>query len=137
MKKIILQRLPSDDECTTGVMIFNYRAFCLTLEPPWAGNKTKKSCIPPGVYFCEKRISPKRGFDVWWVLGVPDRTDEEIHPGNTADETEGCPCILVGNNFEPLNGKQAVLGSQSAWNELNRLLGTDMKFILDIRHYQI
>ena len=133
MKKIILQRITGNDECTTGALVYNWRAFCLTLEDAWRGNKTGISCIPPGHYVCKRGPSPKRGYDVWWVQDVYGRADIQIHKGNTDMDTEGC--ILVGERFEPIKDKQAVLQSADAWWELNQILKDDNEFELEVRHF--
>lgn len=60
---------------------------CYTLE-------NTKLAIPHGFYQVDLYHSPHFGFDVPRLLNVPDRTDIEIHPGNTFVDTHGC--ILVG-----------------------------------------
>jgi hypothetical protein len=133
MKRITLQRVAGNDVCTTGVMIYNYRPFCVTLERPWLGNKPDISCIPAGTYMVEKAMSPERGYEVWWVREVPDRDSIQMHKGNIPVDTAGC--ILVAEKFEPINGAEAVQESAAAWNELNSIMGPDRRFALTVRHW--
>lgn len=60
---------------------------CVTLEHPVLA-------IKPGAYLARLRWSDRFGMLVLGVEGVPDRSDIELHPGNTMTDTEGC--ILPG-----------------------------------------
>ena len=133
MKKITLQRVAGNDVCTTGVMVYNYRPFCVTLEKPWMGNKPDISCIPAGTYMVEKAMSPARGYEVWWVREVPDRDSIQIHRGNVAGDTAGC--ILVGEKFEPIGTAEAIQESGQAWKELDAIMAGDRRFALTVRHW--
>jgi len=135
MKKLVLHRVTCDDECTTGVLIYDYRAFCVTLENPWLGNKSNVSCIPAGNYFCKRFLSPARGYEVYQLQDVPGRSSIQVHKGNTAEDTSGC--ILVGERFEPLDKRQAVIYSQAAWDELNRIIAGDDGFWLHVKGVQL
>ena len=90
---------------TYGVMIEEGKTpFCLTLELPWLDNKPMISCIPKGEYTCQRIMSPKRGFEVFEVMNVPNRDTIEIHKGNFTTDILGC--ILVGEQFQDtLNSK--------------------------------
>ena len=61
---------------------------CVTLEHP-------DKLIPAAPYSLILRWSPRFGMLVPEVVGVPDRTDIEMHPGNKMEDTEGC--ILTGS----------------------------------------
>lgn len=135
MKRIVLQRVSGSETATYGVMIYKWTPFCVTLELPWLGNASKKSCIAPGKYLCTKGQSPSRSYEVWWLQGVDDREAVQIHILNYATQTEGC--IGVGEMFEPMDKKDAIQASGKAFSELNSIMGADKEFMLEIRHYQL
>lgn len=90
-----LQRTQKSSIATLGTMISPAGSpFCVTLERPDLGNQHDISCIPAGTYTAHRFKSPKRGYDVFKLLNVPDRTDIEIHIGNFESNTDGC--ILLG-----------------------------------------
>jgi hypothetical protein len=80
---------------------------CCTLELPWAGNKNRRSCIPPGpgeeaiTYKAKRHESPRYG-ETLYLPGVPGRSEILIHAGNYVSDTLGC--ILVGAQFRDLDG---------------------------------
>jgi hypothetical protein len=93
------------DKVTFGVMFFNGRFQCFTLEP------TDKM-IPPGRYDCELYVSPKIGKAVILLNNVPGRSEIEIHPGNFYEDSLGC--ILVGD----AQSEQMLMNSQAAFKLL-------------------
>ncbi len=100
---------------TFGVMKDNVGIpFCLTLERPWLNNEKHKSCIPVGTYICKRKISPKFG-ETFEVCNVPNRSDILFHKGNIMDDTHGC--VVLGEMFESLHGRPAVLSSGKAMQE--------------------
>jgi hypothetical protein len=80
---------------------------CCTLELPWADNKNRRSCIPPGpgeeaiTYKAKRHESPRYG-ETLYLPGVPGRSEILIHAGNYVSDTLGC--ILVGAQFRDLDG---------------------------------
>ena len=102
--KATLQRGPSTDGGTFGVLTFGYDVVH-TIELPWRGNKPQRSCIPLGTYRCIIVKSPKFG-RVYGVLNVPNRSNVLIHSANLAGDVDkglttqlhGCiaPCMKVG-----------------------------------------
>jgi hypothetical protein len=94
--KLTLIRTKQDDACTFGdLFAHDGERLCVTLEEPWRENQKDVSCIPIGTYPWFKRLSPKRGYEVIELKDVPDRSNVQIHIGNTLSDTEGC--ILVGS----------------------------------------
>ena len=106
---------------TIGSLSVDGVKFCDTLEPTDRGlkssmtlqeikaNKVKgKTAIPTGIYHVDMNtVSPRLknksyakpyGGRVPRLQGVKGFDGVLIHPGNTADDTEGC--ILVGRNTE-------------------------------------
>ena len=123
MKEFWLWRFPSIQDGTFGVLLDNSFPFCLTLERSWIFNFKGISCIPDGYYTCRRVDSPKFGntFEVCNVLG---RTEILFHVGNIDEDSHGC--IILGEQFEPLNSKNAVLSSGKAFKEfLQRTEGID------------
>ena len=111
-----LARTARSDQGTEGILLagdFN----CKTLELPWRENARQISCIPPGEYNVEVRLSNKYG-RIYWVREVPDRTYILIHSGNYAGDTSKgfkthvMGCILLGKYHGYLAGQRAVLNSR-------------------------
>jgi len=116
MEQVELFRLRRSDQGTEGLLVesdFN----CRTLELPWRDNRRQISCIPPGEYKVEIRLSNKYG-RVYWVREVPNRTYILIHSGNYAgDKSKGFKshvmgCILLGKKSGYLGGQVAILNSR-------------------------
>lgn len=104
--------------------------FALTLEQPWEDNKKFKSCIPSGVYVCQAYKSKDKG-GTFVVNNVPGRSGILFHKGNTTDDTGGC--ILIGESFGYVKGKDGVLSSKEGFNEFMDILGDEKYFLLWIR----
>jgi len=136
MKTLILQRISHYHHPASkgimGVMIDpdGYVPFCLTLELPWNSNLQFTSCIPSGLYICERRFSPKFGY-TFEIMDVFNRTEILFHWGNLDDNTEGC--ILLGESFGVLKGEPAILNSKSAIKEFMQKLRDVEEFRLDLR----
>lgn len=124
-----LIRISSMESGTFGVLLDGELPFCLTIERPWFNNEQNISCIPSGKYLCRRVHSPRFG-NTFEVGDVPGRSAILFHKGNVMDDSHGC--IIVGEQFELLNGKPAVLASGKAFEEfLGRLKDTD-EFHLEI-----
>ena len=114
MKALKLTRLDQSDWATFGTLTDEEnRKLCVTLELPWRNNAHGVSCIPPGQYIARRRFSPKRGYDLFGIEGVPDRSDIEMHIGNLPSDSEGC--VLLGTVFGLLGQKAGVLQSGEAF----------------------
>jgi hypothetical protein len=102
--KAILQRGPSTDQGTFGVLTFGTEVVH-TVELPWKDNARQASCIPVGTYKCAIVKSPRFG-RVYGVSGVPGRSHVLIHSANFGGDVSkgwdtqlhGCiaPCLRVG-----------------------------------------
>jgi hypothetical protein len=81
---------------TIGSLSIDGVFFCHTLEDPVRDEKIYgKTAIPTGTYKVVITMSPRFKRELPLLLDVPNYQGVRIHPGNTADDTEGC--ILVGN----------------------------------------
>lgn len=111
-----------------GFVIKNKLPIVITLEPPWKFNRRNESCIPSGIYLCEKNISKRLGLAID-VYDVTDRDDIKFHIGNTVKDTTGCICVGTepGRNKE---GLPAVLNSKVAMKKFYDCLPD--KFELEI-----
>ena len=75
---------------TNGILYYNEKQFCKTIELPWLNNEPKRSCIPEGKYRLSTRFSKKFNLHLL-VNGVPGRDLILIHPANdAAKELKGC-----------------------------------------------
>ena len=119
--KLTLKRRYTAQTYTIGTLSIDGVPFCDTLEDTDQGlkssmtlqeikaNKVKgKTAIPTGIYHVDMdTVSPRLKGKSWAkpyggrvprLQGVKGFDGVLIHPGNTADDTEGC--ILVGRNTE-------------------------------------
>lgn len=117
---------------TQGVFIDveSGQAICTALELPWLGNQPNISCIPEGVYQVKPGLNSKGHF-VFSLQDVKDRTEVDIHTGNTVLDIEGC--ILTGSEFGVLNGLPAVLKSRIAMAKLKEVV-SNQPFVLEIKN---
>jgi hypothetical protein len=122
---LTLRRLERNGFATYGQIVDDVeKAVCVTLERPWADNAPNVSSIPAGTFTFHRRLSPKRGYDVFITQDVPGRSDIEIHKGNLPSDSEGC--ILVGSTFGDLDAKHGITGSANAFERfMDRLKGVD------------
>lgn len=90
-----LRRYPSSDKCTHGDLYIDGIWECYTLEDVVRDVKIQgQTAIPPGYYDIIINWSGRFQKYLPILLNVPYFEGIRIHPGNTADDTEGC--ILVG-----------------------------------------
>lgn len=128
--KIKMPRIAMIPEAGTfGVMMDEGYPFCLTLERPWLDNAVGKSCIPAGIYTCKRVLSPQFG-NTFEVMDVPGRTLIRFHKGNILRDTHGC--IILGEQYENLNGYPGVVASGHAMTEFLDRTKTVDEFELEI-----
>jgi hypothetical protein len=131
-------RVSLKHNATFGVFLRNDGVpFAVTLERPWMFNKPSVgdvpgSCIPAGTYLCKRVNSPKFG-DTFEVTGVTGRSAILFHKGNINDDTRGC--ILVGEQFEPVKGKDGIVASAKGFEEFKTLTAGLNEFELEIVEY--
>jgi len=122
----------------SGVRLARY----CTAEDDWLNNAPRVSCIPAGIYTCQRVVSPKHG-NVFEITHVPGRSAILIHSGNTENDVEGC--VLVGHQYgalqvadedvpgHPVVAKWAVIQSKVALADLMARTAGLSSFQLEVR----
>lgn len=132
MKTLELIRVAmSLDFGTTGVLKFEGVPFALTMERPWLNNQKGISCVPEGTWMNKRVTSPKFG-DTFELVGVNGRDKILYHRGNIQDDSHGC--IIIGEQFEVLDGKPAVLASSKGFGEFLYKLKSEIEFRIAIKN---
>ncbi len=132
MRFIQITRFPGTvDKGTRGVMVLDGQPFIVTLELPWRMNERSISCIPTGLYYCE-RYTSSRYKETFIILGVHDRDGILFHPGNFLKDTDGCIC--TGLSFGAPHAKALVIDSRLAFDRFMIALENDNRFLLQIRN---
>src|SRR3990167_10818403 len=125
MNRLIINRLDYQEKQTLGIgfvfNVINKVWECKVLELPWKGNQKQVSCIPPGKYPLRKISSPSHGL-CFEVIGVPNRTNIQVHSANFYSDLLGC--IAPGMDYGDINkdGVFDVLSSKVAMDKLLDLL---------------
>lgn len=133
--EIIIKRIARKERYTIGNMYVDDTYFCDTLEDAdreltdtmeideILKNKLKGiTAIPTGKYDVILTFSPRFKRILPLLLNVKGFEGIRIHPGNTAEDTEGC--LLVGEN----KAKGQVLNSRATFEKLmSVLLGCEKK----------
>jgi hypothetical protein len=115
---------------TLGILRFNKKILCCTLEPSDEENQINISSIPASQYKCVRVKSGRYG-DTFEVEGVTGRTNILFHPGNTKTDTRGC--LILGQYVSKLLGNRAVKNSGKTFaNFMNKLACVD-EFHLTIK----
>ena len=109
---LILNRLEYTDQSTVGELCVDGVHECWTLEPTARLPAGGPRCIPAGRYEVIMAWSTRFQMSTPHLQNVPGRTFIEIHPGNTAKDTEGC--ILVGTAKDT----NTILNSREAYTAL-------------------
>jgi hypothetical protein len=132
LMKAVLSRYYTETE-TLGILVVtdkqNLIFECRTIELPWKENQHNISCIPEGSYIVEKYNSPSKG-QCFHIINVTERDSILIHKGNYTTDTKGC--IIVGKNFQDINGDGHldVYGSTITLNNLLEKLPDIFKLII-------
>jgi hypothetical protein len=108
---LTVERFNFTDKSTIGSLAIDGKSFCWTLELP-LGDGGPGSAIPVGTYKVVTYPSPKFGRLMPLLVGVPGRSNIEMHWGNEPENTEGC--ILLGNSMP---GKDFIGDSRQAFDD--------------------
>lgn len=117
--KLVLQREPSLRDATIGEITIGGQHECWTCEDEIRENiylpvsKWKvpgATAIPSGTYKIAITLSNRFKRNLPILLDVPGFEGIRIHPGNTAEDTEGC--ILVGRQkgIDSISESKIALG---------------------------
>ncbi len=118
---LLLTRRPSGIDSTIGDLSIDGTFECFTLEdvvreipdkPVSEWKVPKETAIPSGTYAVIITDSVRFKRPLPLLVNVPGFSGVRIHPGNTAEDTEGC--ILVGSQ---ING-DAIIESRKAFDAL-------------------
>lgn len=89
--RLKLVRNPSNDVCTIGKLYVDGKYECFVLEDVVRPSKVHgRTAIPEGSYKIIVTMSPRFKKLLPLLVDVPNYQGVRIHPGNTADDTEGC-----------------------------------------------
>ena len=129
MQVFLIRRVAITEYGTFGVIITGGVPFALTLEREWLNNMRNVSCIPKGTYYCKRVDSAKFG-DTFEIQDVPNRSHILFHKGNLEDDSHGC--VLIGEQFENLEGVPGILASRKGFDEFMEKLEGETAFELHI-----
>lgn len=128
---LVLLRTVFTPQSTIGNLYVNGKFECYTLEDRVREAKiARHTAIPAGHYPVDITYSPRFKRDLPLIENVPDFVGIRIHPGNTADDTEGC--ILVGRGIKP----DFITESKLAFDALFAKLQTSKATSLTIIEYR-
>ena len=135
--KVIISRTYQKNETISTLMVMEgerpmYK--CKSIELPDRGNQHNTSCIPEGIYDCEKYDRPEGKGMAFHVLNVPNRDSILIHSGNYASgsHVDTLGCILPGKAFQDINndGNLDVIESKETMRELLEILPEKFKLYI-------
>jgi len=94
--EILLERVEKKPGYTIGSISVDgdWECWCIEDEVRDGAKVPGKTAIPAGKYFIQVTMSARFKKPLPLLLAVPNFEGVRIHPGNTAEDTEGC--ILPG-----------------------------------------
>lgn len=107
-----VSRLTFTPRSTIGILSADGQGWCSTLELPVVDG-LPGSAIPLGTYPVSAYPSPRFGRLMPLILGIPGRSEIEIHWGNDPAETDGC--ILLGF---PSSAPDTIINSREAFDQV-------------------
>jgi len=110
-------------DCTLGKLFVDEEFDCYTVEDAVRPDGEKvhgKTAIPQGRYRLIVTRSPRFGRDLPLLENVPNFEGVRIHPGNTAEDTEGC--IIPGR----VRTAKGVAQSRAAFDKLFAVLQAEL-----------
>ena len=137
--RLRLERTWCGAVCTIGTLYVDGKAECFTCEdvrrevkhqPVSAWKVDGETAIPAGTY--NVVVTPSNRFkrDLPLLENVPGFQGIRIHPGNTADDTEGC--ILVGVGKTPAGVTDSRRAFDALFVKIREALGCGEKVTLEV-----
>lgn len=140
--KLRLERTSCGPVCTIGDLFVDSAWECYTLEDVERGNgdaATVKewkvqgdSAIPLGTYNVIVTYSNRFKRDLPLVQNVPGFEGIRIHPGNTAENTQGC--VLVGAKNELARVGESRIAFNALFIKIEAALAAGDTVTLEIAH---
>ena len=139
----ILRRHPSNEKCTIGELYLDGSLVCFTLEdvvrevadtPVVTWKVPHETAIPQGRYRITLTMSKRFGRVLPLVNNVENFEGVRIHPGNVAENTEGCllPGMAIGPNDESvLESRRAM---QKVYDIVDNCLRDGRDVFIDVRN---
>lgn len=127
--KMLLERLQLDADVTIGSLSVDGDFRCWTCEDAVREIKGKpvadwkvpgETAIPYGTYAVQVTFSQRFQKLMPLLIAVPGFTGVRIHPGNTANDTEGC--ILVGRDRYAKSVGHSIMAFAPLFAELQHAL---------------
>jgi hypothetical protein len=137
--RLKLERTWCGPKCTIGTLYVNGKAECFTLEdvvrekdgvPVEQWKVPGETAIPTGIYGVVITPSVRFNRELPLLLNVPGFEGIRIHPGNTAEDTEGC--ILVGMAKTPDSVTNSKRAFDALFQKIREALGAGEKVTLEI-----
>ena len=107
-----------DDGCYSA-LLWDGRPFAVSVERTFDGNRV---VLPAGDFVCKRgghRLSNGIPFETFEITGIPGHTGVLFHKGNWETDSEGC--VLVGESYAVISGREAIADSKGGFNELMKL----------------
>lgn len=121
--RLTLTRIERYSHATIGRLEMDGLFFGWTCEDvvrPYGVKIPGATAIPAGTYPVQITYSPRFKKRMPLLVGVPGFSGIRIHPGNTADDTEGC--ILVGYDRDGDEIKRSMLAYQDLFAQISGAL---------------
>ena len=139
--KLLLERNSCGPTCTIGSLYVDGAFECYTCEDAQRGTDSAtvkewkvagQTAIPYGTY--NVVITPSARFkrDLPLLENVPGFEGIRIHPGNTAEDTEGC--LLVGNTKGPTFVGESKAAFAKLFHQLRSAIDAGDTVTIEIGH---
>lgn len=137
--RLKLERTWCGATCTIGTLYADGKAECFTLEdvvrevrdkPVSEWKVAGETAIPEGIYGVVVTPSNRFKRELPLLVNVPGFEGVRIHPGNTADDTEGC--ILVGVAKTPTSVTNSRQAFDALFRKINESLGAGEQVTIEV-----
>ena len=123
-------RWSDDENGTFGIVRYNNRLICYSLELPDIDNQPFISRIPNGSYHAEI-IFFKDKYHAIYIKDVPGRSDIVIHIANRTEEIQGCIAPGTYIKFKK-TGEKVIYKSSDALKKLVKTVQDDKHLIVRV-----